>query len=472
LLRISDFRWLAPALVVFYFFALAGMGLWSHWAPDDMQNLYYYWSHGVPALIKANILFATTYYRPMGGVFYLPLYAIAGLNPVPNRIVCFALLLLNIWLSYALARRLIGDRGAAVLAALIGCFHGSALGIYVSNSIIYEILCFTFEISALLYYVRVRQMGRPLKPHEIAIVLLLYVCALNSKEMAVMLPLWLAAYEWWYRDAPGLRVRTLVPVAIAGGMALIYAVGKMHGSDSLAQFEAYRPSFTVHKYFETSQGYLNLLFYSNRGFNSVKTILFWVALFALAYALRSRAMKFAALFALFSFLPLNFVNVREGFALYIPLFGFSTYVAALWTAAMQAARLAPVQRLQATAIAVVACAFALGLVHHAKAQRILPFSLHAQENTWMCIQELRRLDPPVKSGQRVLFLDSPFGTDWDTYFIAKLHFGDPSVRVAFANASVERPVGDAHEAFDHVFRFVGRTLIEERSPRMNANARE
>lgn len=463
MLRISDFRWLAPALVLIYFFALAGMGLWSHWAPDDMQNLYYYyWSHGVPALIKANILFATTYYRPMGGIFYLPLYAIAGLNPVPDRVVCFALLVLNIWLSYALARRLIGDRGAAVIAALVGCFHGNALAMYVSNSIIYEILCFTFEISALLYYVRIRQMGRTLKPLEIAILLVLYVCALNSKEMGVMLPLWLAAYEWWYRDAPGLRVRTLVPVAIAGVMALIYIAGKMRGSDSLAQFEAYRPSFTVHKYFETSQAYLNLLFYSNRGFNTVRTILFWAALFVIAYALRSRAMKFAALFALFSFLPLNFVNVREGFALYIPLFGFSTYLAALWAAVMNAARLAPGQRLQATAIAVVACAFALGMVHHAKAQRLLPFALHAQENTWMCIQELRRLNPPVKGGQRLLFLDSPFGTDWDTYFIAKLHFGDPSVRIAFANASVPRPVGDAHEAFDHVFRFVGKTLVRER----------
>ena len=462
MLRISDFRWLAPALIVVYFFALAGMGLWSHWAPDDMQNLYYYWSHGVAALIRANLLFASTYYRPMGGVFYLPLYAIAGLNPAPNRIVCFLLLLLNIWLSYALARRLIGDRGAAVLAALIGCFHGNALGMYVSNSIIYEILCFTFEISALLYYVRIRQKGRLLAPHEVAILLLLFVCALNSKEMAVMLPLWLAAYEWWHRDAPGLRVRTLVPAAIAGAMSLLYAAGKLRGSNSLAQFEAYRPSFTAHRYFETSQAYLNLLFYSHRGFNTVRTILFWAALFVIAYALRSRAMKFAALFALFSFLPLNFVNVREGFALYIPLFGFSTYVGALWAAVLDAARAAPVERAQATAVAVLACAFALGMTHHGKAQRLLPFALHAQETTWMCIQELRRLNPPVKAGQRLLFLDSPFGTDWDAYFIAKLHFHDPSVRVAFTHAGMERPVGDAHEGFDHVFRFVGQRLVRER----------
>jgi len=462
LLRVSDFRWLAPALILVYFFALAGPGLTTHWAPDDMQNLYFYWSRGVPELIKANLLFVTTYYRPMGGLFYLPLYWMAGLNPLPDRIVAIGLVLLNIWLSYALARRLIGDRGAAVFAALLGCFHASALGIYFSNSVIYDILCLTFELSALLYYVRIRQTGRLLKPREIVVLAVLYICALNSKEMGVMLPLWLAAYEWWYRDAPGLRLRTLVPVALAGAMAILYTVGKLRGSESLAKMQTYRPSFTLARYLETSQAYLSLLVYSSRGVSVAKTILFWIALFALAYVIRSRAMKFAALFALFSFLPLNFVEVREGFALYISMFGFSTYVAALWSAISQRLAIGSVERAQATAVLTLACAFVLGLVHHAKEQRVLPYALHAQENTWMCIQELRRLNPSVGRGQRLLFLDSPFGTYWDIYFIAKLHFRDPSIRAAFASESVPQPVGDSLDAFDHVFRFRGGKLVQER----------
>jgi hypothetical protein len=462
LLRVSDFRWLAPALILIYFFSLSGPGLTTHWAPDDMQNLFFYWSRGFPELIKANFLFATTYYRPMGGLFYLPLYWVAGLNPLPNRIVAFGLLLLNMWLSYALARRLIGDRGAAVLAVLLGCFHASALGIYFSNSVIYDILCLTFELSALLYYVRIRQSGRLLRAHEIAILTVFYIGALNSKEMGVMLPLWLAAYEWWYRDAPGLRLKTLAPLALAGLLAIIYTAGKLRGSESLAKFEGYRLSFTLGKYLETSQAYLSLLFYSSRGLSMSKTILFWVVILGLAYAMRSRAMKFSALFALFSFLPLNFVGVREGFALYIPMFGFSTYVGALWNAISQRLPIGSIERAQATAVLTLSFAFVLGLVHHAKEQRVLPYALHAQENTWMCIQELRRLDPSVGHGQRLLFLDSPFGTDWDTYFIAKLHFRDPSIRVAFANASVPQPVGDSLDTFDHVFRFRGEKLVQER----------
>jgi len=37
---------------------------------DDPYNIHYFWSRGVPSLVKGVIFFFTTYYRPMGGVYF------------------------------------------------------------------------------------------------------------------------------------------------------------------------------------------------------------------------------------------------------------------------------------------------------------------------------------------------------------------------------------------------------------------
>jgi hypothetical protein len=55
---------------------------------------------------------------------------------------------------------------AALVALAIGCFHASAITLYLSNAVIYEILCFGFYYGAFLYYLRIRQSGRPFTAEE------------------------------------------------------------------------------------------------------------------------------------------------------------------------------------------------------------------------------------------------------------------------------------------------------------------
>jgi hypothetical protein len=84
------------AFAIFIYFAWQiSPGLSMHFAPDDIQNLYHYWTDGPAAVLKAVVLFASPYYRPLGGLFYLPLYSLFGFEPLAWRIVCFGLLCVN-----------------------------------------------------------------------------------------------------------------------------------------------------------------------------------------------------------------------------------------------------------------------------------------------------------------------------------------------------------------------------------------
>jgi hypothetical protein len=57
-----------------YFLVLAGQGLRAGFTTDDLVNLTKYWNQPLTALVKANILYFSPAYRPMGAVFYCPLF--------------------------------------------------------------------------------------------------------------------------------------------------------------------------------------------------------------------------------------------------------------------------------------------------------------------------------------------------------------------------------------------------------------
>jgi dolichyl-phosphate-mannose-protein mannosyltransferase len=452
--RSTSDRWsFAVAVLIFiYFFWQIHLGLTMLFAPDDMQNLYGYWIDGPLKVFRAVLICATPAYRPMGGLYYLPLFAIFGLNPVPYRIVIFVLLCVNFWLLYAIARRLTSNAMAALFALLIGCVHGNAIGAYFSNSTIYDILCFSFYFGAVLFYIRLRQRGQYLDWRQMLMLALLYICALDSKEMAVAFPVTLLAYELCFHWKWPLVPRQFIPIVITGAMTAIYIAGKLFQPNSLSSFDAYRPVYTAHRFFLNLRAYLDILFLVENRFTSRMAVAFWLAMLLIARVLRSRTMTFGAVLAFASFLPLMFVPTREGFVLYIPLVGFGLYFGEL---------LSILVRPRAAALVVLALlACGLGYVHQQRILDILPFSRHSQTGTIDTIQELK-LAKGVKAGDRLLFIDSPWGDDWDMYFIAKLFFHDPTIRVSMLDTG--KPIrGDEHDHFDHVFSWFMDVFVQEK----------
>ena len=155
------------------------------------------WKAGVVKSLLANIKFWTTFYRPAGALYYLPLYHFFRLDPLPYRIVQISILAALIPIAYHLARVLAHSRSVAFLAVLALCYHPVLANLVFVGAFIYDVLCGFFYLAALAYYVNIREGGASLRPAAIAgIFWLLYVMALNCKEMAVTLPVIVLTYEF------------------------------------------------------------------------------------------------------------------------------------------------------------------------------------------------------------------------------------------------------------------------------------
>jgi hypothetical protein len=209
------------AALLAYFCYFSWDAVRVRFAPDDLMNIDYYWRLGPLSLLRLFFEPWRGGYRPMAGFFYMPLLHFFGLNPAPYHLVMLALLLANVYLLYRFARVLGCPEEAAFLAAFAGCYHAGLNGLYYNTSFIYDVLCCFFYLAAFDYYAGIRSRGERLKARQIAIFLALFMCALNSKEMAVTLPLVLIAYEWLYQERPSAGIAI---VAAFFNLPVVYRV--------------------------------------------------------------------------------------------------------------------------------------------------------------------------------------------------------------------------------------------------------
>lgn len=89
----------AGVLLFAWFLFLVSGGLRCWFDADDLMNMCYYWTKPWSALLKANLAFWSSYYRPAGGLFYRSIYALWGFHPLPFRIAVLALLPVNLVLA-------------------------------------------------------------------------------------------------------------------------------------------------------------------------------------------------------------------------------------------------------------------------------------------------------------------------------------------------------------------------------------
>src|SRR5262249_9844503 len=153
------------------------------------------WLPGMLKSFQANICFWTSFYRPGGALYYLPLYHFFGLNPQPYRIVQISILATSIPIVYYLARLLGSSRSVAFLGVLAFSYHAQLAVLVFTGPYIYDVLCGFFYFSVLAFYVHIREKGLLLGPTQCVGFLAPYICALNAKEMAVTLPAIVLIYE-------------------------------------------------------------------------------------------------------------------------------------------------------------------------------------------------------------------------------------------------------------------------------------
>lgn len=426
-------RYALPVVLVLYFLWLGWVGLSARFAPDDMMNMAGYWRPGPLKVSKALVLFFSSFYRPMGGAFYLPIFYIFDMDPLPYRIGIIFLLCINTLLAYYVAQRLWASRMFAGIAAAFSCYHEGMFWLYFNTSQLYDVLCFTFWFAAFAVYLRVRQSGRLLTWRQTAIVSVLYICALNSKEMSVSFPILLLAYEMAY-NWKELR-KTLGPIIVSGILTLAFVIGKTTGPEALSKIPAYKPRISLSQFLTSNAQYVNELFYRESGtFDKYTVCYIWLAMVYMALRYRRPALWWGLALAIFGTLPIAFLNDRGGGCLPIPYFGYALLWAAVLHSAARKISHEPIFRWirmppSYARIAVLCAGFAWYASWMLGQQGPYADAMHrTQDLTWTMIQEMQKVRPGIKQGARVLFLDDPF-EDWDMLFIAELVLRDRSSNV-------------------------------------------
>ena len=343
----------------FLYFALPAVN--GGFSEDDLSALYTYWFSGtLKKLLWENICFWKGIGRPAGGLYYLPLSHLFRIDPRPYRIVQISILAALIPMVYYLARRLASCRSVAFLAALACCYHPQLANLVVNGSYIYDVLCGFFYFGAVTSYVRIRERGLRLRPINWAMFLALYICALNSKEIAVTLPVIILVYEllkYYQRSERQNLFRWMLydasPAMVSGAITGIYCYNKLYGRGFAGNFspqfveqrldsgqvppwvaaalELYTPHYSWHRFIESNARFVSELFYltPNHVITGGTLVAIWALVFAYAFLRRDRTLQLMAFWVVITPLPLAFVSPRGGARLYIVLFGWAMIFAKL-----------------------------------------------------------------------------------------------------------------------------------------------
>jgi hypothetical protein len=439
-------RKLAFALLILsYFLYFNWDGLRAQFAADDMMNMSLYWRLAPIRILLDPLMPWRGAFRPMGSFFYLPLLQFFGLNPLAYHAVMLAILLGNLYLVYWFARRIGCGELPAGLATLIVAYHAGLSMLYYSTAFIYDVLCFSFYMGAFLCYTRVRAQDRLLRGGETALVMGLYLCALNSKEMALTFPIVLLAYEFLYHQIPAWTPREIAKWLLGPGRVILYGTalilvflyGMTFGPDAMLRAQGYQAKLSLHRVFVFERAAMDDLFLAWGSFSWRGVVAVWVALAYLAWRRPRPALRFCWVFLMVTPLPLALLEGRRAACLYIPLAGWAVFAAEVLTdVAAAAARFLAQEPLfrrigYAGLFAGILCAsFFLWGKENDRLKRTSARDAMADVGrlTGETLDKLRALNPRVKPGTHVAFLNDPFD-GWDMTFIAELWFRDPTVQV-------------------------------------------
>src|SRR5690349_15182573 len=160
----------------------------GYFSDDDLDNLGWPTFVGNDTFYTGLITpkFLPTNFRPAGFLYYRLMGRIWKLDYPPYVVVMQLFHGLNVILLFLVLRRLGLPDLAAMSGALFYAFHAAVMEAYWKPMYVFDVLCGTFCLITLLLYIR----------GQWVLALPAFWLAYKSKEIAVMLPLGLLAYEW------------------------------------------------------------------------------------------------------------------------------------------------------------------------------------------------------------------------------------------------------------------------------------
>jgi hypothetical protein len=461
----------AGVLLFAWFLFLVSGGLRCWFDADDLMNMCYYWTKPWSALLKANLAFWSSYYRPAGGLFYRSIYALWGFHPLPFRIAVLALLPVNFALLALVVWQFTKSYWGVLIALLLLGINPTFSSIYFDTGNIYDILAYAFFWGAFALYLRIRQAGRLPGWGGLALIFGLFVAALEAKEIAVSLPVAVALYEVLWHPPGNWRpaelwrwIRQEGCFAVIGGLAdIAYVVGKRYGPGSLWQFEAsYRPHFSVAAYFRSLAHYLCELIFRPVTISPWQMAGLLVAMLALATITRRRYLLWGVGFIAVGVLPLAFIPGRGGFAYLVPSVGWAVYIGGLldWLLEALTGRRLWLRRgaevLVFTALFVVLAPWQRKWIEmHARAAQDM------QGRYRRYVEQIHELIPAPRKGAHILLLSDADGRDdYDVCFAMLLYYGDPRMEVHRMRVFKDFHTKPDMRAYDYVLDWVdGRFVL-------------
>lgn len=465
--RLQPARIAAALLVCSLFVTFAGDGIRSSFNSDNMRELYVAWSSSAVELAH--------HYRPLGALVFRAMFALFGLNPLPYHLLSFVLLLANLGLLYRFSAALSRSREAAALACLVGAYHAHLGDLYYSSSTLYDLLCCLFFLLAFTQYVRIREARRYPTWRENGVLVALYCCALGSKEIAVVTPVFVALYEcinfsgkkrslagvrsWLLHGAAFLWIGTLITIA--------YVVAKTAGEHALAANPGYAPHLSLDQYLAGWKHYLDELFYGAVSFNTRKMVLLWLLMLGFAGLTRRRELLFAWCFIMAGVLPFIFIEPRGFYVMYMTLPGWYLYAGCTLTSIRDFLlrafpRFDRAMDVRPDQIALFLVIAVLLIPPHRREKPLGQAWLVGDQRTVRSVLERLAGSPgPLRPGAKILFLSDPYDADdFILYFMFALHYRDKQIQVDRVKTQPALADPAAMARYDRVFTLDNNGLQE------------
>jgi len=298
---------LAFFLVLAFCFWVVNRGAYQgYFQDDDLDNLVF--TQQISAAdFFTPLLWPRVFdnnFRPVGHLLYRMMAKTAGLRFTPYIALIQILHLVNVILLWLILRKLQIPPIAAAAALIFWAFHMASFDVFWKFMYIFDLFCGLFCLLSLLAYMNGRVLWS----------LLAMWLGYRSKEVAIMLPLVLAAYEWLLGER---RAKRLLP---------FFALSLLLGAQALFENQHRGESaYTLH--LNAQSLWTCLRFYASQVF-LIPYAGFTVLLLPLVF--RDRRVLFGVISFCALLVPMLLLPGRLFSPyLYVPLLGLSFAVAAV-----------------------------------------------------------------------------------------------------------------------------------------------
>jgi len=289
---------LAGMLAIFTWFTWRALTM--HYSGDDVTNMYSAWELNPWRLGKAVFLFWVPIYRPVGGVVYRAFYEFVGFHPEPLKAFCWLLLAANVVFAYRFFRTLLAVPSAAFTALGLTLVHPLFQDLYLNSGTLYDQFWFLFTTLGLTLYAQWRNSEKGLTLPRQALLTLLSILAMSSKESGVSLPVLMGFFELIFHFrrqqplAPWLRTRGPL-FAVLAAITLV-DIRRVNLTPVIAMTAEYHAKASLSLWLEHVAGYFTILSAGHLAFTAFAVSFLLLAMAAVGLALKNRPMLFGLAF--------------------------------------------------------------------------------------------------------------------------------------------------------------------------------